>query len=328
MNNNKKILIIRFGAIGDVVHSSALFRSIKKSNPKNEIHYLTFKTPSTLLEADPDITKLWIAEKKSYSYLISLAKQLKEIEYDLIINLHPSIRTKIFCAFIKAKKVLTYKKTFKKHAVENFLDTAKPLFENLKPDKNLKIYLKPEDIKEAKQLIQTDKVNICLNIGANFTRQGRRWSISHWKQLSQKLIQKYNCNIILTGSQEDKVFADEILKESEQIFSFCGKLSLNISCAVISLCDIMISGDTGPLHIATASGVKSIGLYGAMPINRTGPFGENNFSICSDMKCVPCNKRKCKFTKKNDLNTPCMEAIKPEQILDIIEKENLITKHL
>ena len=99
-----------------------------------------------------------------------------------------------------------------------------------------------------------------------------------------------------------------------------GELSLIDSCAVIGEADVMLSGDSGPLHIATALGVKSIGLYGSMPANRTGCFS-SGINVISRKDCVPCNRRKCKFLKKSkNIYAPCMEEISIEEI---IEKINL-----
>ncbi|MEI7474559.1 MAG: glycosyltransferase family 9 protein [bacterium] len=326
MNKSLKILIFRFGAIGDVVLSTSLFRSIKNIYPDSEIHFLTFKTPAILLKEDPQIKKLWIAEDRSYKYLISLAKELKKENFDIVFNLHPSIRTKIFTLFIKAKRTLLYKKTFKKHAVQNFVDTAKPLLKKIKPESTIKIYLSETAINEANKHINKEKLNVCLNIGATFSRQGRRWSIDKWKQLSLELIKEYDCDIILSGSEEDIPFADEVCSVSERIKSFCGKLPLEISAAVISLCNLMVSGDTGPLHIATATDTKSIALFGSMSPKRTGPYGTKHFSLTSKIKCAPCNKRKCKFIKKTELNTPCMESITVEEVLNTIKANNLLIK--
>ena len=113
MNNNfpKKILIIRQGAIGDVVHTTETYRSIKRLMPDSEIHYLTTKTPAELLYGDPDLTKLIILQDRSYKGLFKLAKELKQEQYDLIINLQPSIRFKIFSFLCFSKQTVTYKKT-------------------------------------------------------------------------------------------------------------------------------------------------------------------------------------------------------------------------
>ena len=322
----KKVLIFRFGAIGDVVHSTALIRSLKKHDPEIAIHYLTTKTPSQLLERDPDLDKLWISEEKSYKYLSKLATELKKEKFDLCINLQPSIRTRIFSVLTGSKYILTYKKTFKIHAVKNFWITAKPLFKDMELDKEIKIYI-PEEIKEKiSENLSTDKKIIGFNMGANTARQGRKWPLKYWIELAKITIEKYDCEIALTGSHEDKEISETLLDISPNIKSFCRKLSIIESAALLSKCDVVISGDTGPLHIATAVGVPVIGLYGSMPVSRTGPYGENNSILYSDRKCVPCNRRRCKLIKKKEEYTPCMEDITPDKVFNIVEKHLNIDK--
>jgi len=320
----KKILIFRLGAIGDVVHTTALFRSLKRYDSAMEIHYVTFKMPSLIIENDPDLEKVWVLEGKTYKHLINLAKNLRREKFDVFINLQPSIKTKIFSLILGAKKTLTYKKTFKLHAVENFWRTAKPLFKDIILYKEIKIYLQDEAREKAKNLIQTDKKLIGFNMGVSSVRQGRKWPIEYWKELAGNIIDKYNCQIVLTGSNEDAEEAKILADISKNIISFCGKLSLTESAALIERCELLISGDTGPIHIATAVGTKTIGLYGAAPVSRTGPFGNNNFALNSNLDCIPCNKRKCKFLKKNELCTPCLLKLTPDKILDVINENSLL----
>jgi len=316
----KKILILRFGAIGDVVHTTALYRSLKNHDQEMEIHYVSFKTPSLLIENDPDLQKVHILEGKTYKHLINLAKELRKEKFDAFINLQPSIKTKIFSLILGAKKTLTYKKTFKLHAVENFWQTAKPLFKDITLPDEIKIYLQEEAKEKAKSLIQTDKKIIGFNIGANSARQGRKYPLEHWQVLAKEFIEKYNCKIVLTGSKEDAEEVEKLLEISPEIVSFCGKLSLMESAALLQRCDLVISGDTGPLHIATAVGTKVIGLYGSMPILRTGPYGKKHIELKSDMECIPCNRRKCKFLKKGEQFTPCLLKLSPDLVLNVIDE--------
>jgi ADP-heptose:LPS heptosyltransferase len=320
----KKILILRFGAIGDIVHSSAMYRSIKKSNINMEIHYVTFKTPSEVIIDDPDLKKVWILKDKSYKSLLKLAKKLRKESFDLFINLQPSIRTKFFNFFLRAKKTITYKKTFKLHAVNNFWITAKSIFKTMELDTFLKIYIPDEIIAKSKQAIGSKKKVVVFNIGTSNTRQGRKWPIENWKTLAMCILEKYNCDIILNGAEEDKIISETLLELSPNIKSFCGKLSIIESTAVMSLASLMISGDTGPLHLATAVGISCIGLYGAAPISRTGPYGEKSFSLKSDRKCVPCNKRKCAYSKKGEVYNPCMLDLKPLDIIKVIDENALL----
>ena len=105
-----------------------------------------------------------------------------------------------------------------------------------------------------------------------------------------------------------------------------GKYSILESAALFSLADVVVSSDTGPLHIATA--VKKpfcIGLYGAASVGRTGPWGVNHFAVSADLDCIPCDRRKCKIKeyRVKEIN-PCLMAIKPEHILRVIKDNDLL----
>ena len=155
------------------------------------------------MENDPDLDKVWIAEEKSYKYLIKLAQILKKENFDVCINLQPSIRTKFLFYLIKAKYNLVYKKDFNVHVVENFWRTAKPMFKDIGLDNKIKLYISEEIEQRVLNLINNDKIIIGLNIGVSTSRHGRRWPIEYWINLSHVLINKYKCRIILTGSKED-----------------------------------------------------------------------------------------------------------------------------
>jgi len=316
----KKLLILRFGAIGDVVHSTGLFRSIKSKYPHVAIHYAAFKTPSLNISQDPDLEKVWVAEGKSYKQLWALAKKLKNENFDAFINLQPGIRTRIFSLMLGMPRTVIYRKTFKLHAVENFWQTGKKLFKDIELDKNLKLYIKEEAKNKISGMLDKKGKVVAFNMGVSPTRQGRRWPQQSWAKLAKMFVENCDAEIVLTGSTEDKEFSEALLSVSSKVRSFCGKLSIEENTALLSLCDLVISGDTGPLHIATAVGTPAIGLYGAAPVSRTGPYGENCRALFSQRSCVPCNRRKCKYIKNNELYTPCMEDIKPREVFDTAQK--------
>lgn len=320
----KKILILRFGALGDVIHSSATIDSLKKYNPDFSIHYVTFQSPYLLLKNNPNLEKVWTIENKTYNSLLKMAEELKKEKFDLFINLQPSIRTKVFSFFINAKKNLTYKKTFKLHAVKNFWITAQNYFKTLNLNDELNLFIPDEKLLKTSNYINTNQKTVCLNIGANNARQGRKWPIDSWKELAKYLIDNFNCEIVLTGSKEELKLANLLLDVSPNIKNLCGMFDILENTALLSKCNLVISGDTGPLHLATAVKTTVIGLYGSMPISRTGPYGKSCFSTCSKRDCVPCNRRKCKYTKGKNEITPCMIDIKPKTVIELIKKNNLL----
>ncbi len=325
-NKYKKILIIRTGAIGDVVHTTALVHAIKKASPDTKIHYMSGKLIEFMLKEDPAIEKvisLYPKFKLFSKYTLELANKLKAEKYDLAINLQPSlkIRTLVFLAGIKEE--LIYKKNRKIHAVTNFWQTGLKAFPDMKKEEHLKIYLSQTAKDKAKERLKNfRRPFVIINAGGVFSkRKGRTYPVDKWIELGNKIQDKYNGTVILNGAEEDKEFLLP-LNNIKNSVNYIGELSLEDSCAVISQADLMLSGDSGPLHIATALGVNSIGLYGSMPVERTGCYS-NGINIPSKKDCVPCNKRKCKYLKNNNkIYAPCMEEISVDEIINKISEQN------
>lgn len=322
--DNAKILIIRLGAIGDVIHTTNAFRAIKNKYPQTSIHYLTTKTQKCFLESDIDVEKVIIIEKNDLKFgkVQKLAKILKEEKYDYVFNLQPNFKTRFLCFLAGIKQQAIYKKSFKLHAVDNFFQTAKKYYKDIELPQTMKLYLSQEAYNYAKEECKNLKHPIiAFNAGGIISpRQGRTYPVEKWLELGTAIQAKYNGTIILTGTNDDYKFLTP-LESLPNVKSYIGKTTLEQNAAIIGTCDLMISGDSGPLHIATALNVPSIGLYGSMPINRTGAYGKNCTSIKSEMKCVPCNRRKCKFLKgTNKIYTPCMEQIPINAIMNEIAK--------
>lgn len=323
-NDYKKILIIRTGAIGDVVHTTNLVHSIKKAYHDVRIDYMAKELVTFIPENDKDITKVITIDprfKLFSSYTFDMAKQLKEEHYDLVINLQPSLKLRALVRLAGIKKEIVYKKDFKLHAVTNFWKTGLKAFPDMKEDKEIKIYLPQEVTDCAKEKLKNYKRPfVIINAGGVFSkRQGRTYPIEKWIELGNKIQEKYDGTIILTGAEDDKEFLKP-LNEIKNSVNFIGELPLQDSCGIISQADLMLSGDSGPLHIATALGIKSIGLYGSMPVERTGCYC-NGINIKSDKSCTPCNRRKCKFLKKTKkIYAPCMEEIEIGTIFNEIKR--------
>lgn len=254
----KKLLIIRTGAIGDVVHTTALFRAIKKCNPKIQIHYMTSKLIEPLLSEDTDIDKVLIIEPKFKifsNYTKELAKSLKTENYDAVINLQPSLKIKYLILLAGIRKQAVYKKNFKMHAVTNFWQTGLKFFPEIQEEKELKLYLPKTSAEYAKEKVKDFKRPIIvINAGGIMSkRQGRTYPVDKWIELGNKLQEKYNGTVILNGTKEDKELLEplNIIKNS---INYIGELPLADSCGIIGEADLMLSGDSGPLHIASALG--------------------------------------------------------------------------
>lgn len=319
-----KILVIRLGAIGDVVHTTNAFRAIKKKYPDTEIHYMTTKTQACFLENDEDIHKVWVVEKNDFKFgkVFNLARSVKLEKFDFVLNMQPNFKTRFMSFLAGIKKQAIYKKSFKMHAVDNFYQVAKKYYKDIELPEKMRLFLSNEAKQYAKNELQSCAHPIvAFNAGGIISpRQGRTYPVEKWLQLGEKINEKFGGTVILTGTRDDYEFLKP-LQSLPNVKSYIGKTTLEQNAAIIGQCDLMISGDSGPLHIATALDVPSVGLYGSMPIERTGTYGKNCISIKSDLSCVPCNRRKCKYLKgTSQIYTPCMDQISVDSIIDEVEK--------
>ena len=325
VNSKVKILIIRFSSIGDIVLTTPVIRCLKEQfNGDVEIHYLTKKQYKTVVEHNPNITKIHSIEKSTNEIVVGL----KALEFDYVIDLHKNLRSK---RIIKSLKCLSftfdkvnYKKwlltTFKvdklpkTHIVDRYLNAVKS-FGITNDNKGLDYFIGEKDHVQLSELpVQYQNGYIAFSIGAqHFTKRlPTDKIISICKKIKQP--------IILLGGKEDSVVAEEILEAvGALIYNACGKFSINQSASLVGQSNALITHDTGLMHIGAALGVKIVSVWGntvpAFGMYPYYPKGKENYTIIenNDLKCRPCSKighDKC--PKKH---FKCMEGIDEDEII-------------
>lgn len=320
------ILIIKPGAIGDVLQMTPVLRAVKKSFPDSEVLFLAgSQVSSELLYNNIYINETLIYKKgrgaREVIRVIKFAKSLKPKQIFLILNFQPSNWRWRFVTFIlKPKYVFLYKKQKKinkeerrLHAIEDHLKVLSQ-FNDSNKDLHLDFFLAEDEIDEAQSIINDytlennrGKGVICFNMGAS--HPVNHWPVFYFYRL-YSILMPAGFKVILIGGAEDRTLVDQFLNNGpSKCLDLVGKLSIRKTAAILSRCDLLVSGDTGPLHLATSVGTKVIGLFGAADPARTGPIGYGSIVIQPDLPCVPCRKRHCKNDKRL-----CMEAIDPEQV--------------
>lgn len=257
----KKFLIIRFSSIGDIVLTTPVIRCLKKHfEDKAEIHCITKKQYASLYESNPGVNKV-ISIDKSINEVID---ELKNEEYDFIIDLHNNIRTASLKKKLKAKSY-----TFKKHNIQKWMlcnlgvdklpdvHIVDRYFETIShfginnDNKGLDYFI-PSDVKLKSDF--SDK--IAFVIGGQ--HEGKKMPNHQIIELVSKIKQ----DIVLVGGKEDEKAGLIIEKACENARSFCGKLNLNESALLIKQCKLVITHDTGLMHIASAFKKNIISLWG------------------------------------------------------------------
>lgn len=320
---NKKILVTRFGAIGDVVHTTIVHQSIKAKYPDCEIHFLTYNFIAPLLENDPNVAKVYsfdISKKDDALYLFKLGLALRKEKFDIIIALQNSVRNRLLNIIANPKKIV-YRNKHRVHAVDAFLNSAKEIFDDLEKPKDLKLFLSNSTIEYVEEKIKNyPRPFIVINPGGenDALREGRIWSLENWADLSNKLIEKHGGTIFIVGSKGEKEYHKELLKIPSSVL-FSGELALNESAALFSKADLFISGDSGPLHMASALDIKTLALMGSTESVACGPYGSKGYAINSLFNCPTRCDKTCLQLEESPYK-PCIQSITPEIVFDFIEK--------
>ncbi|HTO16194.1 MAG TPA: glycosyltransferase family 9 protein [Edaphocola sp.] len=325
--NNKieNILILRFSSIGDIVLTTPILRCIKRRYPDAAIHFFTKASYASIIKANPYVDVVHILKEDIQENI----RTLKKIKFDAIVDLHHNIRTLIVKRALKVKRSYSFPKLniqkwiyvrFKWNImppisiVERYFLAAKPL-DVANDGLGLDFFI-PEE-----QEIDKDDIPmghwmgyVACVIGGSFAT--KQLPENKWKQFVA--ICPYP--IILLGGPEDRSLGERIRAEdSDKVYNACGKFNLMESADLVRKAKVVISNDTGLMHIAAAFQKPLISLWG----NTTPWFGmfpyyggndleqkiSPKFTIIeiNDLNCRPCSK--IGFDKCPKGHFDCMQKI-------------------
>jgi len=298
----KKILVIRFSSIGDIILTTPVVRCLATQLPKVEIHYLTKKSYTPILTNNPYLKKVIELDHG----LNALIPQLQAENYDHIVDLHKNMRS-----IYTLSRLLKPFTTFSKLNFRKFLLVKSGI--NLLPpihiaDRYLKAVRRFGVSNDAKGLDffipETDEVD--LNLFPDIFQKGYIGFVIggkfNTKILSAEkvidVIRNIRFPVILLGGAEDFDRGEEIKRESgDRVFNACGQFSLMQSASLVKQATAIVTNDTGLMHIAAAFNKKIVSIwgntipeFGMYPYMPMGKAGDSFISEVNGLKCRPCSK--------------------------------------
>ncbi len=320
----KKILIIRFSSIGDIVLTTPVIRTIYKQT-NAEIHYLTKASFSSIIKSNPYITRVHTIEKS----VLEVMNDLRNEQFDFIIDLHKNLRSMQVKALLLKKSVSFSKLNTKKwlavnakinklpdiHLVDRYFKAVEKL--GVRNDgEGLDYFIPEKEVVSEHDLpdfMAADYVAIVVG--------GKHATKIFPAEKTAQLIKKIRQPVILLGGPEDRERAEYIRGIIPDIvFNGCGEFTLNQSASIIQKANIVITNDTGLMHIAAALRKKIVVLWG----NTIPQFGMypylpdkiqdqyRNIQV-NELSCRPCSKIGYEKCPKGHFN--CMMNIEEDEIL-------------
>ena len=345
MNKDKlDILIIKLSAIGDVVHSLPLLEVLRGSFPASRIDWVIEEAASNIVEGHPDLDELIVFPRKSWldrftgkreyinvgRELITFFKELRRREYHVVIDLQGLLKSGVLTFIARGSRKIGLNgaregsSVFVKervsfpgpeiHALDRYLCVAKHL-RIADPVWNGKIPIYDTDKRYVDDLLVGLEVNralVAINPMAKW--ESKLWDLERFACLADVINTNLGVTTILTGSESDKIAIEKIVRGmTTKALNLAGKTNLKQLAYLYGKCKVVVSTDSGPMHMAAAMGSSVVGIFGPTSPLRTGPYGRNHRVVRVGLPCSPCFKKSCDHMS-------CMKGITVEQVYKTVKE--------
>ncbi len=334
----QNILIRMPNWIGDLVMATPLLTDVREAYPEASITAMCRAPISELLQEDAAIDELFSFTRPSNEF--NRRDERRDIiakiiagKYDLGILLTNSFSSAWWFWQGKVKKRLGYSAHFRRflltdpvpmskgkiHQVDFYKALLKPLgipLSNTMP----RLYVTEKEVEESKELLyqrgyERKKKLIGINPGATYG-SAKCWLPERFRELAEILLKEEDVYVVFFGDVSNESLVKEIcLGLPKRAINLAGVTSLReLSCLIKDL-DLLVTNDSGPMHIAAAFGVPLVALFGSTDEEWTGPYGQKESVIHKQVSCSPCFKRTC------PIDFRCMRQIGVEEVVEKVRQQ-------
>jgi lipopolysaccharide heptosyltransferase II len=339
-----KTVVFRLSSIGDIVLSSLLLRVLRKAAGKEaRIDFVVRKEYAELVRYNHHLSVIHEYDPETgFEGLQKLARELYDEHYDLAVDIHDSIRTKVLRASCRAKDSVVVDKrkmerwllvNLKRNAYDDALSVAERYLETVKKygiendHQGLEIFIPDSTLFEVSgkiaslRLHQFEKVvGICPG-SKHFTK---RWQKEKFAEVAVRSAQDLKAKILLFGGESEQsdceFVANEVMRRvsEKNVTSFAGEFSLLETAAAMEFCDVIVTNDNGLMHLAAAKQKKIVAVFGSTTREfGFAPYGTESVIVENNtLDCRPCTHIGRKSCPKEHFK--CMGEIGVEEVYDVV----------
>jgi heptosyltransferase-2 len=341
-DNIRKILIRGVNWIGDAFLTTPAIHEIRKAFPDAYISLLVKPLAAEIFRGNPDINDIILYEKRFEGFMgrLRLARMLRSRGFHTAILLQNAFDAALITWLAGIPERIGYKRDSRGPLLTTPVPVHKELSGQyqayyytglLKESLNIMpgdirphIYLSDDETSEARTLLNTslsltpETPLIGINPGATYG-SAKRWLPERFAEVITRAINELNGRAVLFGSRSETDIAKEIVSHSRfpdsAFLNLAGKTGLRQLAAIMSECDVFITNDSGPMHMASALRVPTVAIFGSTDSKATGPFGEGHKVVSTNIECAPCLKRECP-----EKHLRCMTEISADDVFNALKE--------
>jgi heptosyltransferase-1 len=336
------ILIVKLSAIGDVVHTLPSLAALRKRYADADITWVVEEAASDLIMDHPLLDRVIIWRRKGFigdlklgrirSALKEIKKFLSELRarpYDLVIDFHGLFKSAAIVLLSGGTRKLGYDslqelsglcysekipEDMGKHAVDRHLNFARHLgVQEAAPE--FVIPIRERNESHARALLTAGGIgpnDPFVAISPQALWETKLWSDQKFAQLSERIIQELNMPVVFTGGEKKSIEGIQSFMTLPSV-DLAGRTTLRDLACLYREASLLVTTDSGPMHLAAAMRTPVVALFGPTDPSRTGPYGKDHTVIRMDLPCSPCFLKTCK-TKL------CMQGITVEDVFQAVRK--------
>lgn len=341
MNQNdfKRILIVRTDRIGDVLLSTPVIKTLRDNYPNAYIAMMVSPYAKDIVEDNPYLDAVIIYDKdgkhKSWRRSLKFARNLRKRRFDLAVILHPTNRAHLVTFFAGIPRRIGYNRKFgflltdgiehtkqlgQKHELEYNLDLLRCIG-IVDYDKNIFMPIREDSEKWADDFLKQEglKVNdklLAIHPGASCP--SKIWPNERFSEVADRLAAKYGFKVLVIAGPKDVTLAQNVSKNMRNLaVNLGGKTSVTQLASLLKRCALLISNDSGPVHIASAVGTPVISIFGrsqkGLGPKRWGPINKRDRILHKEIGCIECLAHNC------EKSFACIKAISIDDVLNMAD---------
>ena len=300
----KKILIIRLSSLGDIVLTEPIIRELRKTFPNAILDYLTKPTYKDLIGFFNQINNIHLWHEKKM-----VLKKLKEQKYDIVIDLHSKFNTFIIKKYLHAPIILSYKKLhfhrwlLTKHISKKPIKSTVSLYFSALRKLGIK-----ENLEYPKLYISQRKQNFDdwkgkkIGIFPGALHITKQYPIEKFAEIINQTPDDWNCKYYILGTKNEIKLAKHLISLTNiKVQNLCGNFTIKELVIALDEMDLVITNDSGPMHISAALRKPQIAIFGAThPILGFAPLNKEAKILSTNIDCQPCSLHGSKKCKKRN----------------------------
>jgi ADP-heptose:LPS heptosyltransferase len=320
----RSILVIKLRAVGDVVLSTIVTKNLRLAFPGARIEYLTEPPSYDVVRSNPFLNGALVYDKKTMSGF-DLIRMVRREGFDLVIDLFGNPRTALVTRLSGARiragyrfkgrayayNVIAEPRGSKVHNSQFNLDAIEALGVEIQ-DRNIYFAFTPGDAEYAdgfmKKAFPRGKPVVCINPGGGWYT--KRWGIEKFASLADRIAKEFKAGIVIAwgpGERDDAVRLKELMKKPALVPP---PTTLPQLGAMLKRCTLLVTNDSGPMHIAAAVGTPILGIYGPTSPALQGPYGVPHTIVRNEgLTCLGCNYTAC------PIGHPCMIGLGVDDVM-------------